>query len=102
VRLLPEYKTQDTPVYALYPHSHCLSAKTRTFVDFLAARFGHLPRIKQNGGDSAIDLPPDLRATRDHRRDATFVCSGQLNKKRANNRSGKGPGLRPVRGRLDF
>ena len=53
VRLLPDYKTQETPVYAVYPHSHYLPAKTRTFIDFLAARFAHLPRIKQNGHDGA-------------------------------------------------
>ena len=63
VRLLPGYKTQETPVYAVYPHSHFLSAKTRTFIDFLAARFAHLPAIKQNGRDGAepIPMPSDLR-----------------------------------------
>jgi hypothetical protein len=63
IRLLPGYKTQETPVYAVYPHSHYLSAKTRTFIDFLAARFAHLPAIKQNGRDGAksIPMPLDLR-----------------------------------------
>jgi DNA-binding transcriptional LysR family regulator len=64
VRLLPDYKTQETPVYAVYPHSHFLSAKTRTFVDFLAARFAHSSQIqiKPNGHDTArpIPMPPDL------------------------------------------
>jgi hypothetical protein len=47
----------------VYPHSHFLSAKTRTFIDFLAARFAHLPAIKQNGRDGAkaMYVPPDLR-----------------------------------------
>jgi DNA-binding transcriptional LysR family regulator len=39
VRIMPNYKTHETPVYAVYP-SRNPSAKTRTFIDFLAARFG--------------------------------------------------------------
>ena len=39
VRIMPDYQTHETPVYAVYP-SRNPSAKTRTFVDFLAARFG--------------------------------------------------------------
>jgi DNA-binding transcriptional LysR family regulator len=67
IRLLPQYKTQETPVYAVYPHSHYLSAKTRTFIDFLAARFAHPPEIKQNGhnGARAIPTAPDLQAAID-------------------------------------
>ena len=63
VRLLPGYTTQETPVYAVYPHSHYLSAKTRTFIDFLAARFAHLPQIKHDGrsGGPNVDAAPDLR-----------------------------------------
>jgi DNA-binding transcriptional LysR family regulator len=70
VRLLPDYKTQETPVYAVYPHSHYLSAKTRTFIDFLAARFAHSPAIKQNGRDGAkpMHVPPDLHAVTDKMR----------------------------------
>jgi DNA-binding transcriptional LysR family regulator len=63
IRLLPEYKTQETPVYAVYPHSRYLSAKTRTFIDFLAARFAQLPQTKRgdlNGGSNA-GAAPDLR-----------------------------------------
>jgi len=63
VRLLAAYTTQETPVYAVYPHSHYLSAKTRTFIDFLAARFGLRPQSKQNGHDGTrpIPMPPDPR-----------------------------------------
>jgi DNA-binding transcriptional LysR family regulator len=72
VRLLPDYKTQETPVYAVYPHSHFLSAKTRTFIDFLAARFAHLPPppSKQNGRDGAeaVHVPSDLRVVTDEMR----------------------------------
>jgi len=63
IRLLPEYKTQETPVYAVYPHSHYLSAKTRTFIDFLTTRFAHLPQTKRDGpnGGSDARAAPDLR-----------------------------------------
>jgi DNA-binding transcriptional LysR family regulator len=62
-RLLPEYKTQDTPVFAVYPHSSYLSAKTRTFIHFLAARFAHLQQIKHDDlrGASNARATPDLR-----------------------------------------
>src|ERR1700685_720991 len=64
IRLLPEYKTPSTPVYAVYPHSNFLSAKTKTFIDFLAARFAQLPQIKRDGlnGGSNAGAAPDLRA----------------------------------------
>jgi DNA-binding transcriptional LysR family regulator len=64
IRLLPEYKTQEMPVYAVYPHSHYLSAKTRTFIDFLATRFAHLPQTKHDGlhGRSNVPAAPDLHA----------------------------------------
>jgi DNA-binding transcriptional LysR family regulator len=67
VRLLPDYKTQETPVYAVYPHSHFLSAKTRTFIDFLAVRFAHSSHSKQNGHDGTrpIPMPPDLHTETD-------------------------------------
>jgi DNA-binding transcriptional LysR family regulator len=65
VRLLPDYKTLETPVFAVYPHSHFMSAKTRTFIDFLAARFAHRPQIKQNGHDSNRPTLPDLRTMTD-------------------------------------
>ncbi|MEA2945266.1 MAG: hypothetical protein QOI40_596 [Alphaproteobacteria bacterium] len=50
VRLLPEYATLETAVHAVYPHSRHLSAKTRTFIDFLASRF---PRSHETGQDAA-------------------------------------------------
>jgi hypothetical protein len=64
VSLLPEYATQQTPVHAVYPHSRYFSAKTRTFIDFLAARFGHLPQIKHDGasGNRNMRAPRGLRA----------------------------------------
>jgi DNA-binding transcriptional LysR family regulator len=46
IRLLPGYKVDDVAVHAIYAPDRYLSAKTRTFLDFLTARFSH-PR--QNG-----------------------------------------------------
>jgi DNA-binding transcriptional LysR family regulator len=57
VRLLSDYRTEEAAVQAVYPHSQCLSAKTRTFIDFLAARFAALPR-KHNGVDRNAHLQP--------------------------------------------
>jgi DNA-binding transcriptional LysR family regulator len=51
IRLLKGYRTEETPVYAVYPHGRYLSAKTRTFIDFLAARYSRLPALKSNGFD---------------------------------------------------
>jgi DNA-binding transcriptional LysR family regulator len=36
VRLLPDYRTVELSMNAVYPHRHHLSAKVRTFIDFLA------------------------------------------------------------------
>jgi len=59
IRLLPDYSTPETPVHAVYPHSHYLSAKTRTFIDFLATRFGHSVRVLSNGNTNV--LKPSIR-----------------------------------------
>jgi DNA-binding transcriptional LysR family regulator len=63
IRLLPEFETGETPVHAVYTHSKFLSAKTRTFIDFLAARCSH-SQIKGNGvdGKSKVHAAPALRA----------------------------------------
>ena len=65
IRLLPGYVTADTPVYAVYPPGDHLSAKTRTFIDFLAARFARSRPIVQtngNGKDVAQSLDGVARA----------------------------------------
>lgn len=36
IRLLPEYRTIELSMNAVYPHRHHLSAKVRTFIDMLA------------------------------------------------------------------
>jgi len=43
VRLLPAYTPPEVGLYAVYPPSRHLSAKVRSFVDFLATRFGGEP-----------------------------------------------------------
>ncbi len=59
VRIMPGYKTHETPVYAVYP-SRNLSAKTRTFVDFLAARFGHSNEGDHSGVNGNAVVMPDV------------------------------------------
>lgn len=43
VQLLPDYSTPESPIAAVYPSRRHLSAKVRSFVDFLAARFAGAP-----------------------------------------------------------
>ncbi|HEX4858456.1 MAG TPA: LysR family transcriptional regulator [Usitatibacteraceae bacterium] len=37
VQVLPQYRTPDADIYAVYPPSHQMAARVRVFVDFLAA-----------------------------------------------------------------
>jgi DNA-binding transcriptional LysR family regulator len=41
--LLTDWRSRALPIHILYPHRPLLSAKVRTFVDFLAGRFGPTP-----------------------------------------------------------
>jgi len=41
--LLPDYPPPEQALYALYPPGRHLSAKVRSFVDFLVCRFGGEP-----------------------------------------------------------
>jgi len=34
---LPQYRTPDADIYAVYPQRHRLSARVRAFVEFMAA-----------------------------------------------------------------
>jgi len=43
VRLLPDFPPPEQALHALYPPGRHLSAKVRSFVDFLVARFGGEP-----------------------------------------------------------
>lgn len=42
VQVLPQVKTPDADIYAVYPQRHQLSTRIRTFVDFLAESFKRL------------------------------------------------------------
>jgi DNA-binding transcriptional LysR family regulator len=43
MRILADYRPYEPPISAVYPHPRHLSAKVRSFVDFLASRFGDRP-----------------------------------------------------------
>jgi DNA-binding transcriptional LysR family regulator len=43
VPVLTDYALPEAAIRAIYPHHRHLSAKVRSFVDFLVARFGHDP-----------------------------------------------------------
>jgi len=43
VPFLTGWRTRALTIWALYPHRRLLSPKVRTFVDFLAERFGGEP-----------------------------------------------------------
>ena len=64
VRLLPAFTMPDIPVHAVYPHSRLLSAKTRTLIDFLAARLAKPSRheASRRGNGSDRIQAPQLRA----------------------------------------
>jgi DNA-binding transcriptional LysR family regulator len=61
LRIMPDYSTHETPVYAVYP-SRNLSAKIRTFIDFLAAWFAQpsaqLAHREIDGRGAVGFLPP--------------------------------------------
>jgi DNA-binding transcriptional LysR family regulator len=40
VQVLPDYQAPDSAIYAVYPPGRHLSAKVRSFIDFLVERFG--------------------------------------------------------------
>ena len=45
--LLTDWRSRELQIHALYPHRLLLSAKVRSFVDFLAQRFGPDPEWEQ-------------------------------------------------------
>jgi DNA-binding transcriptional LysR family regulator len=64
VTVLDDYMGPPLPLRALYPHSRYLSAKTRAFVDFLAARFGQEPPWDSWCRPAASSLGRPLRMER--------------------------------------
>jgi DNA-binding transcriptional LysR family regulator len=63
VRVLPRHKLQKTNVYALYPSSKFVDAKTKTWVEFLRA---HLPEV------IAIDMALLEELTQEQITDETY------------------------------
>jgi DNA-binding transcriptional LysR family regulator len=64
VRLLPDYPPPEQALYALYSPGRHLSAKGRSFVDFLIARFSGEPawdRYWREQGSSPTDGAVPLR-----------------------------------------
>ena len=55
VTLLPGYAAPEAALYAVYPPGRHLSAKLRSFVDFLVARFGEEPEWDRWCRDRASD-----------------------------------------------
>lgn len=49
VRLLPDYRTPEVEVVALYPHRRYMTAKLRAFIDMLADRFVTQARSGETG-----------------------------------------------------
>jgi len=43
VRILPDWEADELSVFAVYPHRKFLPPKVRSFIDFLAERFGPEP-----------------------------------------------------------
>lgn len=64
IRLLPDYTARETPVHAVYPHSHCLSAKTRTFIDFMATRFARSSQSTRSDDASENRASTEILALR--------------------------------------
>lgn len=63
VQVLPGYRAVAMPVHAVYPHSRYLSAKARTFIDFLVASFSRSSQTEPQGADphEPTPQPPKLR-----------------------------------------
>jgi DNA-binding transcriptional LysR family regulator len=70
IALLPGYTTADIPIHAVYPHSRDLSAKVRTFVDFLATRFTCPTKTDRNlrAGDAESRQTKRRPSTSDRKR----------------------------------
>jgi DNA-binding transcriptional LysR family regulator len=67
VALLPDYAAPSIVIHAAYPSRRHLSAKVRTFVDFLAQRFARDPPWQL---PASVARPPATRQRAAHRRRA--------------------------------
>jgi len=57
VQLFPEQRLQRTRVFALYASRRHVDAKIRTFVDFVASRFGSVPTVGEPAAMQAAEHP---------------------------------------------
>lgn len=65
VPILTDYKWYEMGIYAVYPQTRHLSAKTRAFIDFLVARFGDHPEW-----ESCVAKAPTAQGNNtEHRKD---------------------------------
>lgn len=56
VRILPDWEADELSVFAVYPHRKFLPPKVRSFIDFLAGRFGPEPYWDVHVSKIAADL----------------------------------------------
>jgi DNA-binding transcriptional LysR family regulator len=49
VRILSDLEANELSVFAVYPHGQFLPPKVRSFIDFLAERFGPEPYWNSSG-----------------------------------------------------
>jgi DNA-binding transcriptional LysR family regulator len=64
IPLLRTYEAEETPIHAVYPHSRLLSAKVRTFVDFLAAQFSEPPAWDRRPDAAHLESRPATQRLR--------------------------------------
>ena len=62
VPLLTEWRSRELPIHAVYPHRSLLSAKVRSFVDFLAGRLGSDPGQDCWWGNSDAPAPTNAQS----------------------------------------
>ena len=75
---MPDYKPIETDLSVVYPPGRQLSAKVRSFVDFLAARFAGEPECDRwRTGPPAIDWGRHPQGSR-HRESRWMIQDAQL------------------------
>lgn len=45
IRVLPEYETEDQPIYAMFVHRNFMPAKVRVFIDYIVSELGRRPEV---------------------------------------------------------
>jgi DNA-binding transcriptional LysR family regulator len=77
---LHEWTRNDTPIHAVYPSSRHLSAKVRSFLDYLAARFHPVSVVPESDSSVPPDsdsesVPPDSVSAREYSGHSSSVGS---------------------------